>query len=138
MFDHKLLRQPTVGTLLFIHKTENIDKPVIFNDNGNVTVISSEFEHNQLTRWKSGKNWVFIWAERIHDKKINEAGEKRYYNHFLYRYFLVPAGRKINVLESKNQFDFGFHRVKDSLLAEKAVLLLTVTSEDMTGHSLTQ
>ena len=133
-FDYRLLRQPTVGTLLFIQKTENVDKPVVFNDNGNVRAISSVFEHNQLTKWKSGKYRIFTWDERIHDKKINEKGQKVFYDHHMYRYFLVPADKNIIPSPSQSQFDFGFHRVKEQLIAVKAILLLTVTEEDMTGR----
>jgi len=130
-FTPELLTKPTMATLLFIQRLENTDKPVIFNDGGKITSVTADFEHKQLTKWKSEKYRVFIWKERVHDKKNN--GEI-YFNHYLYRYFLVPLDKKITIKPSENRFDFGFHRVKDSLTAEKAILLLTITEEDLIGY----
>lgn len=129
-FTPELLTKPTIATLLFIQRLENTEKPVIFNDNGRIVSVTADFEHKQLTKWKSEKYQVFLWKERIHDKKEGQI----YFNHYLHRYYLVPKDKKIAIKPSEKQFDFGFHRVKDSLIAEKAILFLTITEEDMVGY----
>ena len=132
-FNYEALTKPTLATLLFISKLSDVDKPIIFNDNGKVTSVTADFNKQQLTKWKADKYRVFVWKERIHDKK-GEDNNKIYYNHYMYRYFLVPADKAITVKPSENRFDFGFHRVKDSLTENKAILFLTVTEEDLTGY----
>jgi len=132
-FNADLLRQPTSKTLLFISKSER--NPVTFKcDNGKIRSITSDFAHDQLAKWKSGKYWIFIWKERVHDKK-GPVEARIYYDHLFYRYFLVPAGKKIIPLVSKAQYDFGFHRVKPALETEGAILLLTITDEDISGYT---
>lgn len=133
-FDPKLLRQPTSKTLLFIARAEKA--PIRFTDKLGERSITADFVHDKLIAWKSGKYWVFIWEERIHDKKENDAGRTLYRNHFMYRFYLVPAGRKITVEKSKSQYDFGFHRVQKSLIKEEAISFLTITNEDVSGYNL--
>ena len=133
-FNYEALTKPTLATLLFISKLSDADKPVVFNDNGKVTSVTADFNKQHLSKWKAEKYRVFVWKERVHSKK-GEDNNKVYYNHYMYRYFLVPADKVITVKPSESRFDFGFHRVKDSLTEQKAILFLTVTEEDLTGYA---
>lgn len=134
-FDPRLLRQPTSKTLLFIARAEKA--PIRFTDKLGERSITADFIHDKLIAWKSGKYWVFIWEERVHDKK-EENGRRLYRNHFMYRYYLVPAGKKIFVEKSQHQYDFGLHRVQKSLLQEGAIHFLTIINEDISGYILTE
>lgn len=137
MFDAKLLRKATPQTLLFIQKAEMENSKIIFtDDNGKKKGVTADFKHEHLTKWLSGKYRVFIWTERSHDKKIDEVtGKITYFNHYLHRFFLIPGQGDPKPKPSTSQFDFGFHRIKDSLEACKAIHYLTITEEDIEGST---
>lgn len=131
-FNPKLLRTPTAKTLLFLAKIE--EEPSKFkNELGGVRQVSAEFVHENLMKWKSGKYWVFIWKEKIHDKKVRD-DVTLYFNHYLYHFWLVPGGQKVIVAEAKHKHDYGISRVIDSLKTLNAFRLLTITDEDIDGY----
>ncbi len=135
-FIPEMIKKPNVGQQKFVRNL--MRKPLIYkvNNIGGDRRLSFETPPNDgnIEKWKRTDLYhVFIYRVKEHEKhRVND--EKRYFNHYFFYFYLVPMGKWIDEIAAKHEYDFGLHRIEDSVRSTGSEILMVIKDEDLDGR----